>query len=66
MQLKSYEGVSKSFRTEVDNEVYAYVYLRYKSHDSSVCLALGYGLDGRGSTLRFPTGAGNFSVHHRV
>jgi hypothetical protein len=34
--------------------------------DSSVGIALGYGLDDRGSRVRFPTGAGNFSHHHRV
>jgi hypothetical protein len=27
---------------------------------------LGYGLDDRGSRVRFPAGAGNFSLHHRV
>jgi hypothetical protein len=27
---------------------------------------LGYGLDDRGSTVPFPAGAGNFSLHHRV
>jgi hypothetical protein len=27
---------------------------------------LGYGLDDRGSRVRFPTGAGNVSLHHRV
>jgi hypothetical protein len=37
-----------------------------KSRDSSVGIALGYGLDDRGSTVRFPGGAGNFSLHHRV
>jgi hypothetical protein len=36
------------------------------SHDSSVGIALGYGLDDRGSRVRFPEGAGNFSLHHRV
>jgi hypothetical protein len=25
-----------------------------------------YGLDDRGSGVRFPVGAGNFSLHHRV
>jgi hypothetical protein len=35
-----------------------------KSRDSSVGIALGYGLDGRGSRVRFPAGAGNFSLHH--
>jgi hypothetical protein len=29
-------------------------------------MALGYGLDDRGSRVRFPAGAGNFSLHHRV
>jgi hypothetical protein len=36
------------------------------SRYSSVGIALGYGLDDRGSTIRFPAGAGNFSLHHRV
>jgi hypothetical protein len=30
-----------------------------------ICIALGYGLDDRGSRVRFPAGAGNFSLHHR-
>jgi hypothetical protein len=37
-----------------------------KSHDSSVDIALGYGPDDQGSRVRFPVGAGNFSLHHRV
>jgi hypothetical protein len=37
-----------------------------KSRDSSVGIALGYGLDDRGSRVRVPVGAGNFSLHHRV
>jgi hypothetical protein len=36
-----------------------------KSRGSSVGIALGYGLDNRGSRFRFPAGAGNIS-HHRV
>jgi hypothetical protein len=32
----------------------------------SVGIALGYGLDNWGSRLRFPAGAGNFSLYHRV
>jgi hypothetical protein len=35
-----------------------------ESRNSSVGIALGYGLDDRGS--RFPAGAGNFSLHRRV
>jgi hypothetical protein len=31
-----------------------------ESRDSSVGIALGYGLDDRGSRVRFPEGAGNF------
>jgi hypothetical protein len=40
--------------------------LDYKSRDSSVGIALSYGLDDRGSRVQFPAGAGNFSLHHRV
>jgi len=29
-------------------------------------LSLVYWLDDRGSRIRFPAGAGNFSLHHRV
>jgi hypothetical protein len=36
------------------------------SHDSSVGIALGYGLDDRGSRVRFPAGPGNFSLHRHV
>jgi hypothetical protein len=31
-----------------------------QSRNSSVAIALGYGLDDRGSRVRFPAGAGNF------
>jgi hypothetical protein len=37
-----------------------------ESRDSSVGIALGYGLLDRGSRVRFPAGAGNFSLHHCV
>jgi hypothetical protein len=33
---------------------------------SSVSIVIGSGLDDRGSRFRFRTGAGNFSLHHRV
>jgi hypothetical protein len=39
---------------------------RLKSCDSSVGIALGYGPDDRGSRVRFPAEAGNFSLHHLV
>jgi hypothetical protein len=41
-------------------------YVNVKSRDSSVGIALGYGLDDRGFRFRFPAGAGNFSLHYRV
>jgi hypothetical protein len=44
---------------------YAYLYT-HKSRDSSVGIALGCGLDDRGSRVPFPAGAGNFSLHHCV
>jgi hypothetical protein len=39
---------------------------RDRSRDSSVGIAMGYRLDDRGSRVRFPAGAGNFSLHHHV
>jgi hypothetical protein len=36
------------------------------SRDSSVSIALSYRLDDRGSRVRFPAGARNFSLQHRV
>jgi hypothetical protein len=46
--------------------IYNNISLYYKSHDSSFSIALGYGLDDRGSRVRFPVGDGNFSLHHHV
>jgi hypothetical protein len=43
-----------------------FVLVYNKTHDKSVCIALGYGLDDRGSRVRFPAGAGNFSLHNRI
>jgi hypothetical protein len=36
------------------------------SRDSSVGIAVVYGLDDRGSRARFSAKAGNYSLHHRV
>jgi hypothetical protein len=38
----------------------------FVSHYSSVGIVLGYGLNDRGSRVRFSAGGGNFSPHHRV
>jgi hypothetical protein len=40
-------------------------YVLNKSPDSSVGIAMGYGLDNRGSRVRFLAEAGNFSLRHR-
>jgi hypothetical protein len=37
-----------------------------QSSDSSVGIALVHALNDRGTSVQFPTGAGNFSPHHRV
>jgi hypothetical protein len=42
-----------------------FILLSTQSRDSSVGIALGHGLYYRGSRVRFPAGAGNFSLHHR-
>jgi hypothetical protein len=51
--------------THRDNFIFT-LPIRLESRDSSVGMALGYGLDDRGSRVRFPAGAGNFPLHHRV
>jgi hypothetical protein len=43
-----------------------YTYIDEKSRDSSVGIALGYGLKNRSSRVQFPVGAGNFTLHQRV
>jgi hypothetical protein len=49
-----------------DNFAFTFYIIIIKSRDSSVGIALGYRLDGRGSRVRFPARAGNFSLHYRV
>jgi hypothetical protein len=46
--------------------VFVVLLSKRKSHDSSVGIALGYGLDDRGSRIRFSAWAGHFSLHYRV
>jgi hypothetical protein len=41
-------------------------FYREESRDSSVCIELGYGLDDRGSRVRFSAVIENFSFNHRV
>jgi hypothetical protein len=46
--------------------IYFVNFIGLQSRESSDGIALGYGLDDRGSGVRFPARAGNFSLHHRV
>jgi len=39
--------------------------MRY-AYATALGIALGYGLDDRGSRVRFPEESGSFSLHHRV
>jgi hypothetical protein len=54
------------FSNGIKRLIYPLQVAEVESHDSSVGIALSYGLDDRGSRVRFPAGAGNFSLHHRV
>jgi hypothetical protein len=58
------EGSGNNIESEVHN--YEMILHLGKSRDSSVGIALGYGLDDRGSGVRFPAGSGSFSLLHRV
>jgi hypothetical protein len=53
------------FRVEIRDQGYVSTELLPTRHNS-VGIALGYGLDDRGSRVRFLVGAGNFSLHYRV
>jgi len=60
--------VSESYMPSSTKENFIFFLLKYsiKSRDSSVVIELGNGLDDRGSRVRLPVGAGNFSLHHHV
>jgi hypothetical protein len=53
------------FPTEFLTKI-VYTFLISKCRDSSVGIAMGYGLEVRGSRVRFPVEAENFSLRHRV
>jgi hypothetical protein len=75
---KSYHSIhteflrNRSFCSKVTNKhmdsaaLLSFLLYHVNSHDSSVGIALGYGLDDRGSRVRFPAGAENFSLHYHV
>jgi hypothetical protein len=50
-----------SWSRRIQSTTWCNIYL-----SSSVCIATSYGLDDRSSRVRFPAGAGNFSLHDRV
>jgi hypothetical protein len=52
--------------TRIEIKIFVPVQISHKNRDSSVGIALSYGLDDRDSRVRFLAGAGNFSLHHRV
>jgi hypothetical protein len=65
-----YTQCVKTERTSGKNEwapttwtEHSITHIRNESRDSSVGIALGCGLDDRGSRVRFPAGAGNFSLN---
>jgi hypothetical protein len=72
--VKSFEVQVHAFLTStlhvgewcIWNTLQNYITNFIKSRDSSVGIALGYGMDDRGSRVRFSAGAGNFSLHHRI
>jgi hypothetical protein len=49
-----------------NNALVSYILIYLKSRDSSGGIALGYGLIDYDSRVRFPAGAGNFCLYHRV
>jgi hypothetical protein len=62
--MKQYNLVTSGYIAARKNEKYFFFY--FEIRDSSVGIALGYGPDDRGPRVRFPAGAGNFSLHHRI
>jgi hypothetical protein len=54
--ITNYRQVLHTFENKLPRKIF-----RFK-----VRIALGYRLDDRGSRIRLPAGAGNFSLHHRV
>jgi hypothetical protein len=58
--------VSKKCSAMINELHKNYFMITTSSPDSLVGTALGYGQDDGGSRVRFPVGAGNFSLHHRV
>jgi hypothetical protein len=68
MVLKCCCAVHLQYSTLLSDFVLCFITVlaKYWSRDRSAGTALGYGLDDRGSRVRFLAGAGNFSPHHRV
>jgi hypothetical protein len=65
LKIKCSEKICEPKNGEV-NEHFTILREPNESRNSLVGIALGYGLDERGSMFQFPAGAGNSSLHHRV
>jgi hypothetical protein len=62
IQKVSLYFVIDSVRKRLDTRSHLFIYLL----TYLVGIALSYGLDDQGPRVRFPAGAGNFSLHHSV
>jgi hypothetical protein len=69
------EEIIKNVKLHVETAPYFETHVRPHSHTTCfimkdiikhIGITLGYGLDDRGSRVRFPAEAGSFSLHHRV
>jgi hypothetical protein len=58
--------VQESPKTEILIRYLGGITIGLESRDSTVGIMIGCGLDNRMIGVRFPAGAGNFSLHHRV
>jgi hypothetical protein len=58
--------IQGSSHVKITNEDSAYHFFRCQGCFSRAVRALGYRLDDRGTRVRLPAGAGNFSLYHRV
>jgi hypothetical protein len=59
--------VCRNSKFKIPTTVFYLLFVRCEIwSDSSVGIVLGYRLDDRGSRIRVPAGARNFSLHHRV
>jgi hypothetical protein len=66
VQDSNLHSMFERIKNRYDSDRLIEVYTKLYFGSLTVGIALGYGLDDRVSRIRFPAGAGNFSLHHRV